>query len=152
MTFKPKTTLKTTTLFLLFYSNYVFSDANSVIWRGEYYSALPIKKEISQRFCEAHSPGVFTHRVKEALNHPIFTNKGIKLANAKYTVDKVDGIYLIHGSFLASGKQKNKPWQETIHYFLFKKNEYGLTQGVWYTHSCKGLYRGTLVKNNEIKK
>lgn len=55
-------------------------------------------------------------------------------------------MYLIHGSFSSSGKQKNKPWEETIHYFLFKKSEYGLTQGVWYTNNCKGQYKGVRLK------
>lgn len=151
MTFKQIRISKKSILFFLFYSGCVFSDANSVMWKGEYYNALPIKKGVDKRYCEAHTPGIFTHKVKEALHHPIYTDKEIKLANAKYTVDKVDGIYLIQGSFVAGGKQDNKPWQETIHYFLFKKSEYGFTQGVWYTDNCKGLYRGTLVKNNKIK-
>jgi hypothetical protein len=87
----------------------------------------------------------FTHIVKEALEHPIYTDKGIKLANAKFNVEKTDNIYLIHGSFLASGQDRDKLWQEKIHYFLFKKSEYGLTQGIWYTKYCKGLYRGSRV-------
>jgi len=135
-------------LLLFCYSSYVLGGANSVVWKGQYYNSIPIKKGISKSYCEMHCPGTFTHVVNEALEHPIYTDKGIKLANATFNVDKVDNLYLIHGSFLVSGKnrdKRDKPWQETIHYFLFKKSEYGLTQGIWYTNSCKGLYRGSRI-------
>jgi hypothetical protein len=67
--------LKKGILSLLFYSGCVLSDANSVMWKGEYYNALPIKKGISKHYCEAHTPGIFTHKAKEVLHHPIYTNK-----------------------------------------------------------------------------
>ena len=103
----------------------------------------PIRKVSLLVSAEIHCPGTFTHIVKNAFSErPIYTDKGIKLANPKFNVDKVDGIYLIHGSFIASSQQKINPWQETIHYFLFKKSEYGVTRGIWYTKYCRGQYRG----------
>ncbi|WP_419418504.1 hypothetical protein ACNVED_08025 [Legionella sp. D16C41] len=134
-------------LFLLCYSSSLLANSNSVVWKGAYYAPVPIKKGVSQQYCNNHNPGTFIHVVKEALTHPIYTDKKIKLSQARFIVDKVKDIYLIHGSFLASGKQNNKTWQETIYYFLFKKSEYGITQGVWYTKYCKGLYRGVQINN-----
>lgn len=133
-------------ILLMLFSSYIHADGTSSVWKGEYYQPMPINKVVSKQYCEAHSPGTFTHVVKEALNHPIYTDKGIKLSKAQFMVDKVDNIYLIHGSFLVSGQGKKGTWNEKLHYFLFKKTEYGTTQGVWYTSDCKGLYRGQLVR------
>lgn len=134
---------KSIILFLLFVNTPLLANTNSVVWKGEYYAAIPIHNKVSKQYCESHCPGTFTHVVNEALKHPVYTDKGIKLSQARFAVDKIDGLYLIHGSFLASGAlNNNKHWKERIHYFLFKKNEYGITKGIWYTDYCKGFYRG----------
>lgn len=139
--------MKKALVLMMLYSQCILANPNTILWQGEYYAAVPIKKEITPHYCDSHSPGTFTHRVNDALAHPLYTDKKIKLAHAQFKVDKVDGIYLIHGSFLASGKYNKQSWQETIHYFLFKRSPSGVTQGIWYTPYCKGLYRGRPVNS-----
>ncbi len=119
-----------------------------ITWKGTYYQAVPIKKGITKKYCEAHSPGSFIHIVKNAPINSFMTDRKIKLTSVSFNVDKIDDIYLIHGSMIAKGKSNGIPWQDLIHYYLYKWSEAGITKGVWYTNECKGLYKGIALKNN----
>lgn len=118
-----------------------------ITWQGTYYQAIPVKTGITKKYCNEHTPGTFIHTIKSAFAHPLITDKGIKLSDPVFNVDKIDGIYLIHGSFLATGESKDIPWQDHIDYFFYKFTEAGITKGVWYTNECKGLYKGIAIGN-----
>ena len=139
---------KLTFMLILLFPFSVFAKLDSITWKGTYYQAVPVKNGISKDYCEEHSPGSFIHIVKEASTNSFVTDKGIKLDSVFFNVDKIDGIYLIHGSIVARGNSKGIQWQELIHYYLYKLSEAGITKGVWYSKNCKGLYRGIALKNN----
>lgn len=131
------------TIFVLSYPVSGFCDSfASVTWKGNYFHSIPNKPGISKDYCKQHSPGIFIHTVNDALTRPIITNKGVKLDHAQFHQKKENGVYLIQGSFLATGKNNNRQWSDTIHYYLYKLSDLGVTRGVWSSNECKGLYIG----------
>lgn len=118
---------------------------STVTWKGIYYQAIPNQPGVSANYCIQHSPGSFIHTVKGGLAHPLITNKGIKLDHPQFHLKKENGIYLIHGSFVATGKTNNQVWKDHIHYYLYKLTDLGVTRGVWSTNKCKGLYKGIVI-------
>ncbi|MEO8400350.1 MAG: hypothetical protein ABI597_00965 [Gammaproteobacteria bacterium] len=136
--------LKRICLTILLFPSVTWANLDLITWKGIYYQAVPIKKEVTQDYCNAHTPGTFIHTIKDTF---ALTNKGIKLDHTNFNIDKVDNIYLIHGDFVASGQLGNKPWHDHIFYNLYKLSEAGTTKGVWYTSECKGLYKGIAIRN-----
>jgi hypothetical protein len=134
-------------LFATLFSCMAFANLNLITWKGIYYQAAPNRVGITKKYCENHTPGTFVHVVKDALLHPIITDKGIKLDHASFNIDNVDGVYLIRGDLLATGKSTGVQWQDHIYYYLYKFTEAGITKGIWYTNDCKGLYKGFAIKN-----
>ena len=121
-----------------------WADLDLITWKGIYYQAKPIKKGISLKYCKEHTIGSFIHTIKDT---NIRTSKNILLTDSHFNIDKLNNIYLIHGDFLATNKSNQSAWQDRIHYFLYKFSENGITQGIWYTDKCKGLYKGITIKN-----
>lgn len=131
------------------YPSISFANLDLITWKGIYYQAIPNKKNISMEYCKAHTPGTFIHTVKDTV---AYTNKGIKLDNPTFHMQKKQGIYLIHGDIWASGKTKNVPWHDHIYYYAYKLSEAGITQGVWSSNECKGRYIGfALYNKNHLK-
>lgn len=128
-----------------------YANLDLTTWKGTYYHSIPNRIGISKSYCKEHTPGTFIHTVKDALIHPIITDKGIKLDHASFHIDKVEGVYLIHGLFLATGKSKGVQWKEYIYYYLYKFSEMGITKGIWYTNNCKGLYKGIVINKKRHK-
>ncbi len=118
---------------------------STVTWKGTYYDAIPNQAGVSKEYCKRHVPGAFIHVVNQVLTQPIITDKGIILDQAEFAIKKVNGVYLINGSFRSRGKMNNQQWEEHIQYYLYKLTEYGMTQGVWSSKDCKGLYVGKVV-------
>jgi hypothetical protein len=129
------------------FSQGVLANMDSLTWKGTYYHAKPIKPGISKQYCKEHTPGTFIHNVKEALEHSTLTDRGIKLDQATFNMDKVGKTYLIHGEITANGKTQKAEWHDRIHYFFYKYREAGTTRGVWYTNECKGLYKGIVISH-----
>lgn len=140
-------------IFILFcfLPKFAFANLDLITWKGIYYDPIPNQKNISQAFCEAHNPGSFIHVVKDALAHPVYTDRGIKLDRAKFYMEQKHGVYLIHGDFWASGKSNGKSWQDHIYFYLTKLSEAGIGHGVWSSDKCKGYYLGVAVKDNNLK-
>ncbi|MEQ1790619.1 MAG: hypothetical protein ABL857_09275 [Rickettsiales bacterium] len=138
---------KLTFLFALLFPSISLANLDLITWKGIYYQAVPNKKGITENYCKKHTPGIFIHVVKDALAHPIITDKGIKLDHASFNMDKVDRIYLIHGDLLATGKSEGVQWQDHIYYYLYKFTEAGVTKGIWYSNECKGLYKGIVIND-----
>lgn len=128
-----------------------FADLDLITWKGTYHDPIPNQKEISQAFCDAHNPGSFVHIVKDALTHPVYTERGIKLDRATFHIKQEHGIYLIHGDFWASGKSNGRAWEDHIYYYISKLTEAGKSYGVWSSDKCKGFYLGIAIKNNNLK-
>jgi hypothetical protein len=137
------------TAFILFntLSNGYCEHFASVTWQGNYFHAIPNKPGVSKEYCKQHSPGIFIHTVNNALAHPIITENGIKLNQAKFHIKKENGVFLIQGSFQATGQTNNQKWEDTIHYYLYKLTDLGITRGVWSSKQCKGLYVGKVLEN-----
>ncbi len=133
------------------YSTITFANLDLITWKGTYFNAIPNQKGVSQAYCKEHTPGSFIHVVKDALAHPVYTDKGIKLDRATFHIQNTHGFYLMHGDFWATGKTNNVEWQDHIYYFLSKLTEAGEGRGVWSSGKCKGFYIGVAVKNNNIK-
>src|SRR5688572_15362371 len=83
-----------------------------ITWKAAYYHPMPNQKGISQAYCNAHNPGIFIHVVKEALEHPVYTNRGIKMDRAHLTIKEEHGVYLLQGDFWASGTYHGKAWED----------------------------------------
>lgn len=115
-----------------------------ITWKGTYYQAKPIQKNISLAYCEEHTPGSFIHTIKDS---SVVTDKNILLSHTHFKMDKVNNVYLMHGDFLATAKTGQKTWQDHIYYFVYKFTESGVTEGIWYTGQCKGLYKGIAIKD-----
>ncbi|WP_454785276.1 hypothetical protein [Legionella sp. WA2024007413] len=137
-------------LYTLFFSNVSLANLDLITWKGIYYKAVPNQKGITKKYCREHCPGTFIHTIKDGIVHPIVTDKGIKLKQISFNIDKVDGIYLLHGSLIASRTTATTSWHDRIDYFLYKRSESGITQGVWYSDQCKGFYKG-LALNDKNK-
>jgi hypothetical protein len=137
-------------LYLLCFPSILFANLDLITWKGIYYQAVPNKKGITKKYCNEHNPGTFIHTIHDGIDKPIITDKGINLKQISFKSDKVDSIYLIHGSLIASAKKAKNSWHDRIDYFLYKHSEAGITKGIWYSTQCKGLYKG-IVLNNKNK-
>lgn len=143
---KIKSSLNILILFMIIYSPISFASSDTdVAWKGTYYQAVPRKKNISQKYCEEHTPGSFIHSVKNVLNNGIKTDKGIILDHASFHEQQERGLYFINGDFIAHGKTNNLKWEEHIYYYFYKLDQFGVTRGVWSTPECKGLYTGIVI-------
>jgi len=129
-------------LFLILLPCIADANLDAMTWKGTYYQEKPIKKNVSLQYCKNHALGSFIHTVKDS---KIITDKNILLTDSHFNIDKVNNIYLIHGDFLATSKLIQPTWQERIYYFLYKWSENGVTEGIWYTDKCKGLYKGVAI-------
>lgn len=150
---KRVTTLKNIHFYTLVFFIFNLSSSYSanfatVTWKGTYYEAIPNRPGVDKEYCKQHTPGGFVHVVNQALTQPITTDNGIILDQAKFAIKKLNGVYLINGSFRSRGRMNNQKWEERIHYYLYKLTEFGLTQGVWSSKACKGLYRGKVVNKS----
>ena len=76
------------------------------------------------------------------LKDSVKTEKGIKLGPGTFHEEKRNGLYFITGELLSHGRTDNIEWEDHINYYLYKLTENGVTQGVWSTKECKGLYSG----------
>lgn len=123
----------------------LFAAVDAVVWKGIYHQGIPNKNSISSEYCKNHTPGMFIHSVKNVLNKGIVTSNGIKLDHATFREEKKYGIYFINGDLLSHGKTGDVKWNDHIYYYLYKLTKYGLTQGVWSTNKCKGLYTGMII-------
>ncbi len=124
-----------------------FSQSQSVsdkiiIWKANYYGAIPNQPGINQAYCDAHEPGVFIGNVQDELAHGAQTNHQIFLDQFTFQEQKINGLYFMQGSLQATGKYLGKPWQDKISYYVYKLTEEGQTQGVWSSGTCKGWYLG----------
>lgn len=127
--------------------NQVFSaSVTSIQWKGIYHRGIPNKNNISNEYCKSHTPGAFIHSVNNVLAHGMTTDKGIRLDHATFHEEKKQGLYFITGDLLSHGKTENINWDDHIYFYLYKLTEDGLTQGMWRTNECKGLYTGMVVK------
>ncbi|HSW70040.1 MAG TPA: hypothetical protein VLI69_07835 [Gammaproteobacteria bacterium] len=128
--------------FLIFLPKFSYANLELITWKGTYYQARPIKKGVSLKYCKEHTIGTFIHTIKD---RNIITDKHILLSDPHFNIDKINNIYLIYGDLLAISNSKKSVWRDRIHYFLCKFNENGITEGVWYTDKCKGLYMGIAI-------
>ncbi len=119
-----------------------------ITWKGTYYNAIPNKTNISQEYCNEHTIGTFIHTVKDALNHPIITDRNIVLNFVTFNTQMVGGVYFMHGDVWAAGKSKNIEWRDHIYYHVYKLTETGITKGFWSTDECKGFYVGWVILAN----
>lgn len=130
---------------MMIFPHLSFADLGLITWKGIYYQAVPNKKGITQEYCEEHSMGTCIHTIKDEFD---MTTTGVKLDHSNFNIDKVNGVYLIYGDFLATKKSKNINWQDHIYYYAYKFSEAGVTRGIWYSNACKGLYEGIAIRNN----
>jgi hypothetical protein len=143
-----KVNLLLSILILSLFHEISFASFRSITWKGTYYQGIPNKNNISNEYCKNHTPGTFFHSVNNVLAHGIKTDKGIRLDHATFHEEKRHGLYFISGDLIAHGRTENINWDDHIYYYLYKLTENGLTQGVWRTKECKGLYAGVVVNKN----
>lgn len=119
---------------------------NLLIWKATYYNSIPNQQNVSQKYCNQHEPGTFIGTVQDELKKDTTTNHQIKLSHFTFHQKIQNGIYLMKGTLIANGKTNNENWQDSIHYYVYKLTPNGMTQGVWSSTQCKGLYLGTVIK------
>ena len=124
------------------------ADTSSPIWKSTYYQAMPRDAGVSAAYCQQHEPGTFIGVVQEQLLHGAITDRHIKLNHFTFQERVKDGLYFMQGTVLAMGHSREHKWHDTIHYYVYKLTENGITQGVWSSEKCKGLYVGEIVKND----
>lgn len=123
--------------------------SSSLIWQTTYYQSIPNQKEISPSYCKQHEPGTFIGVVQDQLAKGTLTDRQIKLDHFTFQEQIQAGIYFMQGTVLAHGKTaEGKDWEDNIRYYVYKLTEKGITQGVWSSGQCKGLYLGQVVKSS----
>jgi hypothetical protein len=127
-------------------TNCAFAEANPVIWKATYYNAIPNNPNVSQQYCDSHEPGTFIGNVNDQLKNGAITNRGIKLTNFTFHQELHQGIFFMNGTLLASGIDDKQNWQTKISYYVYKLSPNGITNGVWSSKECKGLYKGEVIK------
>ncbi len=140
-----KQKLLMTIIILNLYSQLSFATIETAVWKGTYYQGIPNESNISPEYCQDHTPGTFVHSVKNMLDQGVETDKKIKLDQGTFQEKKNLGLYFVTGELRSRGKTGNAEWEDHIHYYFYKLTEYGVTQGVWSTGKCKGLYTGVLI-------
>ncbi len=85
----------------------IFAENNTAIWKASYYNPTPIKKNISQKYCNKHNPGIFIGNVKQQLLNGATTSNNIKLNHFTFHQQVINGIYVIYGSVVAVSLIKN---------------------------------------------
>ncbi len=141
------TYLKPLLLFsLCIFSTTIMAQNSKIIWKASYYNPTPNKENISQQYCNIHNPGTFIGSVNKQLLNGAITSKKIKLKHFTFHQQIVKGIYLMHGSVIASSLKKDSHWTDHIHYYIYKLTPHGRTQGIWTSGDCKGLFIGEVLK------
>jgi len=136
--------MKQSIFLMLFLPGIAFANLDLITWKGTYYHAVPINKHVSLEYCKEHTPGSFIHTVQSQF---AVTDKNIRLDHSVFHIDKVGNVFLIYGDITATGNTRDKPWHDRLHYYAYKFTEAGVTEGIWYSDKCKGLYKGIAIKN-----
>lgn len=130
----------------------VTDDGSNVIWTAVFENAMPRNTNISQQYCNSHTPSVIITNIKQ-----ITSNGGVKALNGvsiryiSYKGSDIDGLHfnLVKGKVFGIDKN-GKAWQEPISLYEQTLSEVAKTWTVWSTPSCKGSFTGypTILKTN----
>lgn len=121
------------------------NNESKIVWTAVFSDITPIKKDVSEFYCKAHTPTVIVTTIEQ-----ITSKEGVKALNGvnirylSYKTIEKDNLYFNIVNATVSGKDKNKKaWSENMKLYEQTLTPVGVTYTVWSTASCKGTFLGT---------
>jgi hypothetical protein len=132
-------------LILALSPTYASSNHETIIWTAVFSNIMPIKKNISQAYCQSHTPTVITTTIKQITNAKgIRALNGVNIRYLSYKTLHKDHLYFNVVRAIVSGKNpKHGAWSEPMKLYEQTLLPTDTTYTVWSTHHCKGTFLGT---------
>lgn len=131
----------------------IHDNGTNVVWTAVFENQTPCSANISQAYCDSHTPSVISTNIKQITSKSgVTATNGINIRYISYNSKIVDGLHfnIVNGEL--SGKDENqKPWKYKISLYEQTLEEVGKTYTVWSTPYCKGIFTGypTLIPNTQ---
>lgn len=132
-------------LALLTTTTYGANKSPTVVWTAVFADFTPLSKNISYRYCKAHTPSVIVTTIKQ-----ITSKKGIRAVNGinirylSYKTVKKNHLYFnIVNAVVRGITPQGKSWSAPMKLYEQTLSPIGVTYTVWSTPKCKGTFIGT---------
>ena len=126
------------------HANAIHDDGSNVIWTAVFENVKPVSANITQEYCDSHTPSVIsTNIVQITRRNGTTATNGVNIRYISYNGESKDNLYFNVVSGELSGKDINhKPCKQPIKLYEQTLDEVGKTYTVWSTPSCKGIFTG----------
>ncbi len=118
---------------------------SSVVWQATFYGVMPNRKNISQAFCESHSPDVLKTTVQNILREGAIAKNKVKLKYNNYDQTTRNKLYFIDIHAIMSGIYQGKKWSQKVYIHQQKLTPKGITFAIWSSKDCKGFFKGEVI-------
>lgn len=128
-------------------------DGSSVVWTAIFENQVPNASNITQEYCDKHTPNIITTNIKQITSADGVTAKnGVSIQYLSYKGQEINGLYFntVKG-YLRGKDSKGKEWVIPIDLYEQTLEEIGKTYTVWSTPYCKGTFVGypAVISNNK---
>lgn len=118
--------------------------AKSVTWTAVFSNVMPRSAEFTQAYCEAHTPTVIVTRIDQITSKQgVNALNGVNIRYLSYKTVEKDGLYFNLVNAVVSGVDEHGKWSAAMKLYEQTLTPTYLTNTVWSTHACKGMFLGT---------
>ena len=130
---------------LFFTAACVGADNPDVVWTAVFSNATPLTKNISQSYCDSHTPTVIVTTISKITSKEGVTSlNGVNIRYLSYKTIIKDHLYFNLVNAIVCGKNSGGHlWQEPMKLYEQTLSSVGVTNTVWSTPYCKGTFLGT---------
>jgi hypothetical protein len=135
-----------TYLILFAISNIAYPAENKqIIWTAVFSKAIPVRSNISQDYCDQHTPTVMVTTIDQITSKAgVRALNGVVVRYLSYKEIEKDHLNFNIVDATISGQDKNgKRWSSTMKLYEQTLNPVDITYTVWSTPYCKGTFLGT---------
>lgn len=120
------------------------ADETKVIWTAVFSDITPINPQVSQSYCDNHTPTVFVTTIEQITSKEGVTSlNGVNIRYLSYKTIEKDNLYFNIVDAVVSGKDNNGAWSIPMKLYEQTLSMAGPTYTVWSTPKCKGTFLGT---------
>ena len=150
MIFKPPRFIILVLISLIATTSNAASHKPKIIWTAVFSNITPINNNISQSYCNTHTPTVIITTIKQITSsNGVRALNGINVRYLSYKTVRKNHLYFNIVDAIVSGKNSaGKTWSEKMKLYEQTLSPVGLTYTVWSTTNCKGTFLGTPTELN----
>ncbi len=134
-----KTNLIRTVGILLLLIFFKIAEADTLVWKTTFISAMPARANVPVEFCQQFSPDVYVAPVEKLLRESVTTENGLQVKYRNLSSHQQDGLFFteITGIF-SKTLRSGHPWFTYFYIHEQMLTPHGVADGVWSTENCKG--------------